>query len=104
MNSDNRDTMGMLEQVKFFVAYGNIDKETLAKLINARGQKVDGKKFNAEEVAEELINGKSLSDLGFKPFFRLHPPRGGIDSKIQYPKGVLGNNKNDINKLVERML
>ena len=104
MNSDNRDTMGMLEQVKFFVAYGNISKETLAKLINARGQKVDGKKFNGEDVAEELMNGKSLSDLGFKPFFRLHPPRKGIHSKLQYPKGVLGNHKDDINKLVERML
>jgi hypothetical protein len=42
--------------------------------------------------------------MGIKPFFRLHPPRKGINSKIQYPKGVLGNNKEDINKLIERML
>jgi hypothetical protein len=39
-----------------------------------------------------------------KGFFRLHPPRKGIKSKLQYPKGVLGDNKESINKLIERML
>jgi large subunit ribosomal protein L30 len=44
--------------------------------------------------------------LNIKPFFRLHPPRGGIDSAKHFgiKKGVLGNNKESINKLIERML
>jgi large subunit ribosomal protein L30 len=104
IDSSNKGLMGMLWQVRHSVAYGDIDKELLVKLLNARGKKTDGKKANYEEAAKELIAGKKLEELGFKPFFRLHPPRKGIDSKLQYPKGVLGNNKNDINKLIERML
>ena len=71
------------KKVKYYVAYGEIDKETYDQLLKARGRKVNGK---------------------LKPFFRLHPPRKGIKSKLQYPKGVLGNNKADINKLIVRML
>lgn len=104
INSSNKGLMGMLWRVRQSVAYGDIDKELLIKLLNARGQKTNGKKLNAEEAASELINGKKLEELGIKPFFRLHPPRKGINSKLQYPQGVLGNNKNDINKLIERML
>jgi len=104
INSANKGLMGMLWRVRHSVAYGDIDQTLLVKLLNARAQKTDGKKLNAEEAANELMNGKTLEELGIKPFFRLHPPRKGINSKLQYPKGVLGNNKNDINKLIERML
>jgi len=43
-----------------------------------------------------LINQKRL----------IHPPRKGIESKKHFGvgKGVLGNNKKEINKLIERML
>ena len=50
------------------------------------------------------MKGKKYDELGIKPFFRLHPPRGGIRSKVHYPEGVLGNHKEKINELVERML
>lgn len=83
IDANNKSIQGLLKKVKFCVAYGEISKETHEKLIKSRGKKVDGE---------------------LKPFFRLHPPRKGIKSKLQYPKGVLGNNKNDINKLIERML
>jgi large subunit ribosomal protein L30 len=104
INSTNKGLMGMLWKVRHSVAYGDIDKDLLVKLLNARGKVIGGKKIDFEKAASELISGKVLEDLGFKPFFRLHPPRKGIDSKLQYPLGVLGNNKNDINKLIERML
>lgn len=104
INSTNKGLMGMLWKVRHSVAYGEIDKETLVKLLNARGKVVGNKKINFNEAVDDLISGKTLEEIGFKPFFRLHPPRKGIDSKLQYPKGVLGNNKNDINKLIERML
>jgi len=115
INSENKGFMGMLWKVRHAVAYGPMDNETLVKLLNARGQRIaslsseDNKnsknaKINYEEAAKGLIAGKDLEDFGLKPFFRLHPPRKGIKSKLQYPKGVLGNNKNDINKLIERML
>jgi large subunit ribosomal protein L30 len=104
INSSNKGLMGMLWKVRHSVAYGDIDKELLVKLLSARGKIINGKKIDSEKAASELISGKELEELGFKPFFRLHPPRKGINSKLQYPLGVLGNNKNDINKLVERML
>lgn len=76
-----KEQLGMIEKVRDFVAYGEISKETYEKLVKARGQKS-------------------------KTFFRLHPPRKGIESKKHFGvgKGVLGNNKTEINKLIERML
>ncbi|MEM0465216.1 MAG: uL30 family ribosomal protein [Candidatus Pacearchaeota archaeon] len=104
VNSKNKNLVGMINTVKHFVAFGEIEKETLVKLIKFRAQKLDNQKFDSEKIADEIISGKKLKDLGFKPFFRLHPPRKGIKSKLQYPKGVLGDNHKDINNLIERML
>jgi large subunit ribosomal protein L30 len=104
VDSENKDLIGMLKKVKHYVAYGPISKEILTELIKNRAKKIDKKEFKAEEVTAHLISGKTLNELGFKSFFRLHPPRKGIKSKLQYPKGVLGDNKEDINKLIERML
>lgn len=104
-DKSNKSVRGMVETVKFNVAYGTIDNETLVKLISKRGQNIDKKsKINPENVAQELLEGKKLTELGLKPFFRLHPPIKGIKSKLHYPKGVLGNHGNNINKLIERML
>ncbi|MEK6830626.1 MAG: uL30 family ribosomal protein [Nanoarchaeota archaeon] len=106
INNENID--GMLNKVKYYVAYGAIDRENLIGLINKRGRSLEGNKkkinINAENIAKELINGKKISDFGLKQFFRLHPPRKGIKSKLAYPKGVLGDNGKNINKLIERML
>jgi large subunit ribosomal protein L30 len=103
---DTKEMRGMLEKVKYYVAYGTINESTLTKLIKERAKIVGDKKpkEDEKEIAKQLQNGKSLSELKLKPFFRLHPPRKGIKSKLQYPKGVLGNNKEDINKLIEKML
>ena len=79
---ESKELEGMLKKIRDFVSYGLIDEKTHKELIDKRGQKVGDK---------------------LKPFFRLHPPRGGINSKLKYPKGVLGENK-EINKLIKRML
>ena len=73
--------LGMIKKVQDFVAFGEINDEVYKKLIEARG----GKKEN---------------------FFRLHPPRKGIESKKHFGvgKGVLGNNKDKINELIGRMI
>ncbi len=102
------ETRGMLKKIRSFVAFGNIDEKTFKQLIEKRGQHIEkGKKLNPEKIISEFVNSKTnkkLSDFEIKPVFRLHPPRGGIKSKFHYPKGVLGNNKQDINKLITRML
>lgn len=100
-----KEQLGMIKKVRDFVAFGNIRKETLEKLIEKRGQLLDkNKKIDAKKTSDELEKGKKYEDLNLKPFFRLHPPRKGIKSKLHFPKGVLGNNKEKINDLIERML
>ncbi|NCO18013.1 hypothetical protein COT60_03555 [Candidatus Pacearchaeota archaeon CG09_land_8_20_14_0_10_30_9] len=77
-----KENIGMLKKVRNFVAYGEISKETHDELVKKRGEKVNGE---------------------LKPFFRLHPPRGGAETKLHYPKGILGENK-ELDKLIGRML
>ena len=98
---------GMIKRVKDFVAYGPVDEKTLIELVKARGKMADKseiKDVDASKIAKDLLGGKKMSEVGLKPFFRLHPPRKGIKSKLHYPRGALGDHKKDINKLVERML
>ena len=108
VDANDKNVAGMLKRVKHYVAFGEVSDEILGKLIKGRGESVDGRKrelkINEKEVISGLKEGKKLGDFKLKGFFRLHPPRKGIDSKLQYPKGVLGDNKKDINKLIERML
>jgi len=100
---DDERTRNLLLEVRNFVAYGPIDKSTLELLISRRGKSPANKRIDAKKVAEN-IETTELESMGLKPFFRLHPPRGGIKSKIHYPKGVLGDNQDNINKLIKRML
>ncbi len=81
LENPNESQLGMIKIAGDFIAFGEINDETYKKLKEARGK--PGKKF-----------------------FRLHPPRKGIDSKKHFGigKGVLGDNKEHINKLIERML
>lgn len=85
---DIPENLGMINKVKDFVAYGKIDEETYKQLVEKRGQKDPNNKGQ------------------IKPFFRLHPPRKGIETKKPFGvgKGVLGNNKEKINDLIIRML
>ena len=87
------------------VINGEIDKKTFLALVDARGKLIDKKKKTDKKSSGELyFSGKGkLQDYNIKPYFRLHPPRKGIKSKVHYPKGVLGKNK-EINELILRML
>jgi len=79
-----KEILMVLQTLRNFIAYGELDEATKKELIEKRGIKdKDGK---------------------LKPYFRLHPARGGIKSKLYYPKGVLGNHGEKINELVKRML
>ncbi|MBM3233826.1 50S ribosomal protein L30 [Candidatus Pacearchaeota archaeon] len=101
------ENLGMLEVVRNFVAYGKIDKETLIELIKKRGKSGKKIKIDAEKIASEMLESKTekkLEDFKLKPFFSLHPPRGGINSKLHYPRGVLGDNQEKICELIRRML
>lgn len=101
-----QENLKLLKKLRNYIAYGDINRETLLDLIKKRAQPIGpDKKIDAEKIVEKL-DKKNLKDLGLKPFFRLHPPRGGIESKKHFGigKGVLGDNKDKINYLVRRML
>jgi 3-methyladenine DNA glycosylase Tag len=95
----------LLKSVRNFVAYGTIDEKALKELIEKRGQALPGKKIS-EDAAKE-IEKKGFEGVGLKGFFRLHPARGGIDSKLHFgvsKKAVLGDHGEKIGELVGRML
>ena len=90
--------LGMIKEIKDFIAYGELDAETYKKLVEVRGKKFKEKK-----------NVKFKKEM--RMVFRLHPPRGGINTKQHYSlengnvkRGVLGNHGKKINELVEKML
>lgn len=101
-----KENLALLKKVRNQVAFGEINENTLIKLIEVRAQSLEkSQKIEAKKIAASLET-KTLKELGLKPFFRLHPPRGGIDSKRHFgsKKGVLGDNKDKINDLIGRML
>jgi large subunit ribosomal protein L30 len=112
---NNEIYRGMLQKVKDYVTYGEIDEETFANLIEKRGQPIGKEeiKFDAKRIAKEYFEGKvKLNEFQLKyklkPFFRLAPPRGGFERKgikMPYAKGgVLGNRGENIKTLIEKML
>lgn len=117
---DTPSYKGMVQKVKDYITWGEINKETLAELIRKRGRLVGNKPVTEEyvkeklgmtidEFAEKVVNGEmKLTDLpNIKPVFRLHPPRGGLKgSKKRTFKegGALGYRGEKINELIERML
>ena len=103
---ETQQNFHILKKVRNLVSYGAIDAETLKLLIEQRGVPIPpAKKIDAEKIVSS-ISKKPLHELSVKPFFRLHPPRGGIEAKKHAnagKNGVLGENKN-INELIRRML
>lgn len=112
--------MGMLEKVKDFVTWGELDKETFKELLLKRAKlpigKLDEKyfkekvKMSMDEFVESYFDfKKELKDVpGLKPFFTLNSPSKGFErAGIKKPYslgGALGYRKNDINVLIRRML
>ena len=117
---ENAVTKGMLQKIKDYTTYGEINEETLAKLIRVRGR-LEGDKMitdeylaensdfkTVEELAKAIIeNDYKMKDLEKgKPVFRLHPPVKGYEgNKRSYKNGgALGYRGDAINALIARML
>ena len=110
----------MVEKVKDYVTYGEIDLETTGALIAKRGRTSNGERINrkvmdkmkvkgVEEIAKKILEGKAtLRQLEMKPIFRLSPPRkghnrGGV-KKSYAVGGALGYRASDINALLRKMM
>ena len=112
---------GMLRKAQAWITWGEINKETLAKLLEARGRAPGDRRLTKEyikekfgvesfeELAEKIMNGEIVfhKQNAIKPFFRLHPPRGGFKKSTKKPYGAggeAGYRGEAINELVLRML
>src|SRR3989338_1344582 len=113
--------IGMLNKLKDFITWGEINEETLFFLLKNRGRIVGNKlltddylkgklNLNIKDFAASLHSGKTnLKDIpGLKPYFRLCPPVMGYErAGIKKPYsmgGALGYRKNNINELIKRMI
>ena len=99
--------MPKIFNIKDHVMYEKIDEKTLKALLAARGRK-GNKPLSAvnDEMVKALLEEKtSLRKEGLKPYFRLHPPRGGWkkSTRLAYPAGILGKNEK-INEWIGKML
>ena len=118
---NNASYLGMLSRIKYYVTWGEIDKETFKLLLEKRGKLVGNRSLtenyikeklglNLEQFSEDfLLQKKEFKDIpGIKQFFRLKPPikgfeRGGIKKPFSLG-GALGYRKNHINDLIKRMI
>ena len=100
-----KEDLPRIASVREMMTFGEVDDATLKLVLSKRGVKNNKPIENVDEVIKGLNAGKTLKQLGVKPYMRLHPPIGGFkkSTKMPYPQGILGNNK-DIAKLVKRML
>ncbi|MDH7507493.1 MAG: 50S ribosomal protein L30 [Candidatus Thermoplasmatota archaeon] len=117
---ENPSQKGMLQIVKDYVTWGEIDKDVLKKLINLRGRLIGDKKLTDEyiksstsfngidELAEAIIANKyKYKNIpNIKPIFRLNPPKKGYKTikRSFVRKGSLGYRGKHINALIEKMI
>jgi large subunit ribosomal protein L30 len=116
---DTPEYLGMVRKVKDYVAYGEVDAETLATILATRGRLPGNRRLSDDyvrehtsfggvsEFANALHEGKvRFNDLpGLKPVLRLHPPRKGfLTIKRTYQQGgALGYYGKEINSLLYKM-
>ena len=103
------NTKGMLDKIKHYVSWQEIDVPTTKELLEKKARKGGYKKLTTEdiaklgfkstdELAQSLVEGTAtLSKLKtVKPWFALSPPKGGFkrNTKKMYGEGgILGSHK-----------
>jgi large subunit ribosomal protein L30 len=111
----------MLQKIKDWATWGEIDSETVELLLTKRGELAGHKRkvtddlikrntsfSSISEFAKSVCEFKAeLSDLSaLKKVFRLHPPRKGLKSiKAPFAEGGdLGYRGSDIKSLIQKMV
>lgn len=96
---DTPEVVGMLKKAKDYITWGAIDAETLKALVEKRGEEVKA----ATTAPVFAFNGKN-----YKPYFRLSPAKSGLGRrgiKASFTNsGALGDRKEKINDLIQKML
>ncbi len=113
---------GMLQRVKDHVTWSEAKGEDLGLLLSKRASTAEGlgitdkyveektKLGGVRELLSSLHSGRlkllELWQIGVKPVFRLHPPRGGFARSSKRPyadRGELGYRKDGLQDLLKKM-
>jgi large subunit ribosomal protein L30 len=118
--NDKPTVKGMLQVVKDYITWGEVEKDILTKLIKERGRLVGDKEISedylktatsydkidklSQAIVDNKFNYKEIPDV--KPIFRLNPPKKGYEGikRSFQKKGALGYRGKEINTLIEKML
>ncbi len=116
---DRPEYLGMLQNAKDYVTWGEPNVQTVRLILEKRGRVSGDKPINQdalraigyesfEALASALHTGEAeLNKIeGVKPFFRLHPPSKGFKQSVKRPyrsAGELGYRGEAINELAKRM-
>lgn len=113
------NTLGMLNKVKHYVCWQEIDPTLAKELLDKKARKSGYKKISSEDITK--CGFKSIDDLAsslaegkttmkklrpLKPWFALAPPRQGFKrstKRLYGQKGILGHNK-ELATLVRKMM
>jgi len=105
--NNNPSVMGMINKVKDYVTYGEIDDETYKLLIEKRGVDYTGPETDSKG---KIKYNRFITENGrkVKKYFRLNSPKKGYGRKgikwIFSKGGGLGNRGTKINDLIKRMI
>jgi large subunit ribosomal protein L30 len=110
--------IGMLRKLSEIVAWEKVDESIVRELVIKKGRTVESKLVSESDVPLEygnldmlvksIVEDKvKLTEIKkFKPYFSLHPPRGGFKRKTKRQfsdGGILGRNSM-LPDLIKRML
>ncbi len=117
---DTPQNRGMINKVKDYVTWGEIDKETLTRMLEKRGRLPGNRRLDEmymkktsyksiKKFADSFMKSDAdIKSIDIKPVFRLRPPktgyeRGGVKKPFSVG-GALGYRREEINNLLKRMI
>ncbi len=89
--------IGMINKIKDFVTYGEIDDEMMKELVSKKGEEYTGIEKDSKGKIDYSRKYFEMDGKKYRKYFRLNPPKGGYGREgIKKPfskAGALGNRK-----------
>lgn len=103
---DSLANRGMINKVKDYVTWGEIDEDTYRELLTKKGKEYQGRGTDSKKKCS--YKSMEIERKKYKRYFRLNPPLKGFGRKgvkVGFQAGgALGYRGEKINDLIRRML
>ena len=100
--------LGMVKRVKDYITWGEVEDSTIKLLFEKRGLLYEGSEEDSKGKIKYDSRYNTFNGKKYKKYFKLQPPKGGFErkgiKKTFNVGGALGYRKEEINKLVEKMI